>query len=72
MDVIDHSNGDSVTVRLQHDELLGSTTHSTRSLNGPASIEGPEFHTRMGVEPAEARALLTAVSAAFKRLQRDA
>ena len=70
MEVIDQSNGDSVAVRLQRDELLAVNNALNEVLNGPDAIEDREFHTRMGVEPAEARALLKAVGAAFERLRR--
>lgn len=71
MEVIDQGNGESVTVRLQRDEVLAVNNALNEVLNGPDSIEDWEFHTRMGVEPAEARALLKAVGATFARLQRD-
>jgi hypothetical protein len=70
MEVIDEDNGDSVTVRLQRDELLAVNNALNEVLNGPDSIEDWEFHTRMSVGPAEARALLKAVGAALERLQR--
>jgi hypothetical protein len=70
MQVIDESNGDNVTLRLQRDELLAVNNALNEVLNGPDAIEDSEFHTRMGLEPAEARALLKAVGAAFERLLR--
>lgn len=69
MQVIDHSHDDSVTVRLQRNELLALNNALNEVLNGPDSIEEWEFHTRMGVEKSKARALLKAVGAAFERLQ---
>jgi len=70
MEVIDQGDGDNVTLRLQRDELLAVNNALNEVLNGPDSIEAWEFHTRMGVEPSEARSLLKAVGAAFERLRR--
>jgi hypothetical protein len=69
VDVISTDNQE-VTLRLQRDELVAVNNALNEVLNGPDSIEDWEFHTRMGVEPDEARALLAAVSTAFERLKR--
>jgi hypothetical protein len=58
-----------VVVRVRRDELLAVNNALNEVLNGPDSIEDREFHSRMGVETAEARALLTAIGAAFERLE---
>ncbi len=70
MEVIDEGDGSDVTVRLQRDGLLAVNNALNDVLHGPDAIEDWEFHTRMGVEPTEARALLKAVGDAFERLRR--
>jgi hypothetical protein len=55
------ANGETVVVRLSHDEIGTLNNALNEILNGPDAIDEWEFHTRVGVTPDEARSLLRAL-----------
>jgi hypothetical protein len=54
-------NGSTITVELTKDELVAVANALNEVCHGPSAIEDWEFHTRMGVDRDEAKALLAAL-----------